>query len=275
MIVGSKSYAFPKTGVRSFVIECADMQMDAVRGLIRRRVEAVMSDVRAAEIAAGVVVGTVKIVAVAKKQPRVYVDEVLKSGINLIGESYVQEALKKYGHVGYSQNAKSEELPANSELHLIGRLQRNKVADSVGLFTVIQCVDRLALAQTISTVAECQGVLQRVYLQVNISGEQSKGGIAPEEVYSLFDSITKLPAIKVEGLMAVGRHYEQGHNDEQVMSDFDRLRNIREHIISAFGLETLELSMGMSDDFQLAISAGATMVRVGHRIFGDLPVEDV
>lgn len=251
------------------------MQMDAVSGLIRQRVVAVMSEVRAAENAAGVTIGTVKIVAVAKKQPRAYVDEVLKSGINLIGESYVQEALKKYGCVEQSPNAIAKELPLSCELHLIGRLQRNKVADCVGLFTVIQSVDRLVLAQTISTVAECQGLVQRVYLQVNISGEQSKGGIAPEEVYDLFGNITELPAIKVEGLMAIGRQYEQGHNDKQVMSDFHRLRGIKDRLVASFGLDTLELSMGMSDDFQLAISAGATMVRVGHRIFGDLPVREV
>jgi pyridoxal phosphate enzyme (YggS family) len=148
---------------------------------------------------------------------------------------------------------------------MIGQLQRNKVKRAVQIFDVIQSVDRLELAEEIARRAgENEGVIQ-VLVEVNVSDEPAKAGIAPDHVEGLLEQIRPLPGLQVTGLMTVGRMPER---PEDARPDFARLRELRDRCERSLGMKLPELSMGMSGDFEVAIEEGATWVRVGTALFG-------
>lgn len=198
----------------------------------------------------------VKLVAVSKSFPAEAVQKVYDCGQRVFGENRVQELLRKM-----------EVLPADIEWHLIGSLQRNKVKDVVGKAALIHSVDSLGLAQEISKHASRKNLAVNVLLQVNVSGEESKHGFTPEELCRDVEEISQLAGIKIKGLMTIAPLAE---NPEECRPVFRQLQQL------AWKLETkgypgakwLELSMGMSDDFCVAVEEGATMVRIGSRIFG-------
>lgn len=213
--------------------------------LLRRRVE------RAAE-RAGRSPAAVTIVAVSKTFPAEAIVEALAAGLTHIGENRVQEAKPKVTALAATGQ--------HPTWHLVGHLQTNKVKEALALFDVIQSVDSLRLAEALS------GRAQRpmpVLLEVNVAGETSKYGFAPEEVMAAAEAVARLPHLEVRGLMTVAPLVD---DPEEVRPVFRRLRELRD----ALGLP--DLSMGMTDDCEVAIEEGATMVRIGRAIFGERPL---
>jgi hypothetical protein len=197
---------------------------------------------------------SVKIVAVTKTQPAEAVRAALAAGLSAVGENRVQEAL-----------AKQEQLAdVRVDWHLIGSLQRNKARLAVNRFALIHSVDSLALAQELDRRA-APGSRQPILVQVNCSGEQQKGGVAPEELPALVEAIQPLERLELRGLMTMAALSE----DEAVpRSAFQRLRVLREQAEQR-GFRLPELSMGMSGDYLVAVGQGATMVRLGTLLFGE------
>ena len=192
----------------------------------------------------------VKLMAVSKFHP---IEKMLiaSSFVDLFGENRVQEA-----------EDKSLLWPEENSVpwHLIGPLQRNKVRKAVSIFDLIESVDTLKLAETINRVAKEQNVRKYpIFIEVNMSDERSKIGIAPEGAEELMsDIMEKCPHISIEGLMTIGPNT----NDVKLIRKaFEGLRNKRDFLRTQLGLELPELSMGMSGDFEFAIEAGSTIVR--------------
>ena len=183
--------------------------------------------------------------AVSKTKPAAMLDEAIAAGVAELGENRVQEARDKKPLVRGS-----------ARWHLIGHLQSNKAKDAVRLFDVIQTIDSVELAEKVARAAAAAGKVQDVLLEVNIGNEPQKSGAAPAEVESLAAGVRKLDALHLRGLMAIPPA-------EDVRRCFRELRALRD----AVGLP--ELSMGMTDDFEMAIEEGATIIRVGRAIFGE------
>jgi hypothetical protein len=197
------------------------------------------------------------LLAVSKTWKAEALREAAACGQRAFGENYVQEALAK-------QDALSD---LDLVWHFIGPLQSNKAKSVAQHFLWVHGVDRLKIAERLSAARGEMGTgvtpLQ-VCLQVNVSGEESKSGVAPEAVFDLARAVAALPHLRLRGLMAIP---EPTSNRDLLRSRFARVRNLREQLnVEGFALDTL--SMGMSADLELAISEGATLVRVGSAIFG-------
>ena len=190
---------------------------------------------------------SVRLIAVSKTKPAELVRAAVAAGIRDIGENYVQEAA-----------AKRAAVLEPTCWHLIGHLQRNKVARALDTFDVIHTVDTVALAEAVARHADARGTRARVLIEVNLGGETSKSGVSADGLPALLARLGDLD-LDVEGLMTI----PPVGPPESARPYFRRLRALRD----AAGLR--ELSMGMSDDFEVAIEEGATMVRVGRAIFGD------
>jgi len=202
----------------------------------------------------------IKLIAVTKSQGIDKIKEAAQLGLRIFGENRVQEAKGKIEALKEFM----AQWQMNIEWHMIGHLQSNKVKEAVKLFEVIHSVDSEKIAILINKEAEKIGKIQRVLIQVKLSEEESKFGIEPEEVEKLLEVCQKLKNIKVEGLMTIPPYFE---NPEDVRPYFRRLRQIKEQL-SQKGYKLTELSMGMSNDFEVAIEEGATMVRIGTALFG-------
>ena len=189
---------------------------------------------------------TVRLIAVTKTKPAALVRAAIDAGATDIGENYVQEASIKHAEVG-----------EGARWHLIGHLQRNKAARAVEVFDCVQTVDNAALGAALSRHATAQGRLLRVLIEVRLGGEATKAGVEPDQLPALLDAL-RVPSLVVDGLMTV----PPPGDPESARPHFRALREWRDRL----GLP--ELSMGMTDDFELAIEEGATMVRVGRAIFG-------
>ena len=205
----------------------------------------------------------VTLVVVTKGRPAEDVRRVVDLGVRDVAESRVQEAREKAAALG--------DLLAERGVrrHLIGPLQRNKVNAALELFDLVQSVDSLRLARKIATAAEARGRIARVLLQVNGGEEPGKHGVTPAEIVEAAHAVAALPGLALDGLMAV-TPLEAPEADlraifRRVRSAFDALR------AEEVRLDLRHLSMGMSGDFELAIEAGATMVRLGSAIFDPGP----
>jgi len=214
---------------------------------IRENVAAVEARIAAACVRAGRSRDDVTLVGVSKTFPAEFVDEAIAAGIAHVGENRVQEARDKRPLVRGS-----------ARWHLIGHLQSNKSKDAVKLFDVIESVDSLELAEKIAKAASAAGKRQELLVQVNVGNEPQKSGIAPDDVDATVQKIVALDGVDVRGLMAI----PPAVGADAVRPYFRELRTMRD----ALGLR--ELSMGMSEDFEIAIEEGSTMVRVGRAIFG-------
>ncbi len=215
------------------------------REAIRANVAAVESKIAAACARAGRARDEVTLVAVTKTFPATAVDYAAAAGIANVGENRVQEARDK-----------RPDSKANVRWHLIGHLQSNKAKDAVKLFDVIQSVDSVELAEKLARAAGEKRL--EVLLQINIGREPQKSGIAPEDVASAVKHIGSLASLDLRGLMIIP---PQG-TDGEARAFFRETRRLRDEL----GLR--ELSMGMSEDYEMAIEEGATIVRVGRAIFG-------
>jgi len=180
-----------------------------------------------------------------------------------LGENRVQEAKEKISNFipTYSGQISNSKV----EWHLLGSLQKNKTRTAVQLFDLIHSVDSISLAEEINKQAQNTGKKQRVLIQVKLSGEAAKHGVLEKDLTALHAEVTKMKNIKLEGLMTIPPYFE---NPEMSRPYFTRLREIRDKLSStAYNLP--ELSIGMSNDFGVAIEEGATMVRIGTAIFGE------
>jgi len=199
----------------------------------------------------------IQLVAVSKTMPAETVRQAIEAGVTILGENYVQEARNKIEEIGHA-----------ARWDFIGHLQSNKAKYVVDLFDIIHSVDRLSLAREINKLAEKKGEIQKILVQVNISGEEAKSGIDPEGVSDLVREIVTLPNITVEGLMTMPPYFD---NPEETRPYFIALRKLRDTLREEHGEDSAlkELSMGMSADFEVAIEEGSTLVRVGTAIFGE------
>jgi len=204
---------------------------------------------------AGREIDTVELVAVSKTVPDDRVREMMACGHRLFGENRVQEAIRKIETVG-----------PGARWHLVGHLQRNKARHAVGAFEMIHSVDSEALAREIDRRAAGIERKQAVLLQVNLSEEAAKGGVPEPAAAPLLDILRSLEHVEARGLMIIPPPVER---PEQSRGWFARLRRLRDRLAGTSGLDLPELSMGMSDDFEVAIEEGATLIRVGRALFGD------
>jgi len=196
----------------------------------------------------------VVLLAASKGQPLGAVMEAIEAGVKVIGENYVQEAAEKFGSRG-------ELIRGMAELHMIGHLQRRNVKTAIKLFDVVQGVGSIEVARQISRRAESKF---RIFIEVNIAGEDSKSGFMPEEAESAALEISRLPNIVLEGMMTM----PMANSEEELRMHFRRARVLFERIRE--NVPTFKhLSMGMSSDYKMAVEEGSTMVRIGTLIFGE------
>lgn len=192
-----------------------------------------------------------KIVCVTKGRPADEIIEAIEAGVGIIGENRVQEAALKYKAIGNK-----------TEWHLVGHLQTNKAKDAVRIFSLIHSVDSLRLAEEIDRQAGKIGKVQDILVQVNVSGEKSKFGMAPDQVPAFLNGSALYRNIRIKGLMTIAPEVD---DPEKARPYFRRLRKLRDEINS---LQLL--SMGMSNDFEVAVEEGSNMVRIGRAIFEDV-----
>jgi len=214
---------------------------------IRAGLESVEARIAAACQRVGRSRESVTLVAVTKTFPADAVDAVIAAGAKHVGENRVQEARDKKPAVS-----------SPAQWHLIGHLQSNKAKDAVRLFDVIHTVDTLGLAEKIARSAETSGKVQDVLIEVNIGREEQKAGADPDEVITLARDCSSLDGIRLRGVMAI----PPVGPAEEMRPFFRDLRRLRDEA------RLVDLSMGMTDDFEVAIEEGSTIVRVGRAIFG-------
>ncbi len=201
---------------------------------------------------------TVALVGAAKTVSAERLREFLHAGLAEVGENYVQEGLAKMAAL-QSESAR---------WHLIGALQSNKARQAVGAFDMIHSVDRVALAQALNGAAQGIGKVQDVLLQVNLGREAGKAGCAPQELENLARFCAKLTNVRVCGLMCLPPFEPDA---ERSRPYFHQLRTLRDALLEneLLEAETAELSMGMSNNFEVAIEEGATLIRIGTALFGE------
>lgn len=221
---------------------------------IAENLESVRSRIGAAAVRAGRDPGEVELVAVSKTYPAEKIREAVEAGQELFGESRVQEAL-----------VKTSSLPSRLRWHFIGHLQANKVRKALPLFELIHGVDTMEIARDIDRIAADLGLFPRVLLEVNVSGEGSKHGFAPEALERSLEELLALPRVQVEGFMTMAPLAPEA---EASRPHFEALRVLRDRLASQAGIPFPILSMGMSGDYEVAVEEGATLVRVGSAIFG-------
>src|SRR5438309_2861846 len=199
-------------------------------------------------------VGDIELIAISKTHEAERVREAFDAGQEVFGESRVQEA-----------TAKIPLLPSAARWHFVGRLQRNKVRQALPLFELFHSVDSLSLARHINRIAEEDGSRPRILLEVNVAGEGSKIGFAPDTLRTEIDALLELRRLTIEGLMTIPPLASEAEASRRY---FVALREFRDQLQTRFDLRLPHLSMGMTGDFIVAIEEGATLVRVGTAIFG-------
>lgn len=199
----------------------------------------------------------VTLIAVSKTKPVSMIQEAIEAGQTVFGENKVQELCAKY-----------EELPKNLTWHLIGHLQRNKVKYIADKAALIHSVDSLRLARTIDQEGARHNRVIPVLIEVNVAQEDTKFGVSLEETLPLIEEIAKLPHVQVQGLMTIAPYVEDPEENRPVFRKLKQLSvDIRDKNMNNVYMDIL--SMGMTNDYQVAVEEGATMVRVGTGIFGE------
>lgn len=196
----------------------------------------------------------VKLVAVSKTFPVEAVLEAHEAGQDCFGESRLQEAQPKV-----------EQLSDGYDWHFIGRVQRNKVRKILRFFHTIHGIDSLKLAEHADRVAGELGVIPKVFFQVNIGREESKGGFDPDQIINEAEALVQLRHLHIQGLMCIPPHEL---DSQSAKNWFAKMRQLKERLEPIMGADFSQLSMGMSGDYEAAIEEGATVIRVGSAIFG-------
>ena len=224
---------------------------------LRSRYDSIMQSVADTARQAGRLPEEIRVIAVSKTQPMEIIHAALEARLPFLGENYAQELKDKASALP----------PSHVEWHFIGHLQTNKVKMIAPYVSCIHSVDSARLAQEISKAASHLGKTIDVLLQVNTSGEESKSGCEPHEIYALAETALPLPNIRVRGLMTIAAFSD---DPEFVRPMFRLLRSLRDDLRTRFPEASFdELSMGMSGDFAAAIQEGSTIIRIGTAIFGE------
>ncbi|TFH42890.1 MAG: YggS family pyridoxal phosphate-dependent enzyme [Chrysiogenales bacterium] len=199
--------------------------------------------------------GDVRIIAVSKTISEAVVQDAIDTGISIFGENKVQEAKRKI-----------PELSGDFAFHMIGHLQSNKARDAVRLFDLIHSIDTWSTAERVNAEAASIGKMQKILIQVNASGEESKSGIDPESIDGLVSRVMECDNLEIRGLMTMAPFTD----------DVDVIRNcfrtagaLMDKIYALHGVRLRDLSMGMSSDYRIAVEEGSTMVRIGTALFGN------
>lgn len=224
---------------------------------LKEKKEQVETNVKNALIRAGRK-DNVKIIAVSKTHPAEMVYNAMLSGINSFGENYVQELVEKYNY--FKNNNLNQ-----PEWHFIGHLQTNKVKYIVPFVDLIHSVDSVRLAEEINKRARANNKIQNILLQINTSGEFSKSGCEPDEAVNICKEILYFDNLKLLGLMTIGTFTD---DETQQRKEFAILRNKLNEINNQLNLNLKELSMGMTNDYPIAIEEGSTIIRIGTAFFG-------
>jgi pyridoxal phosphate enzyme (YggS family) len=222
---------------------------------VAENLEHVREQIAQAAAKAGRTAGEIELVAITKRHPAEKVREAIEAGQTLFGESRVQEA-----------RAKIPELPSNVHWHFVGHLQKNKIHHALPLFELFHGVDSLALAQEMNRIAADEGMHPRVLLEVNVAGEGSKFGFSPEKLRDQMEELLALQRLSILGLMAIPPLADKAEASRRY---FVQLRELRDRLQTEFHVDLPQLSMGMTQDFWIAVEEGATLARVGTAIFGE------
>ena len=226
---------------------------------IRNQIEIIRENIAKAALVSGRRAADVRLMAVTKTVDDQRIREAIGAGVDILGENYVQEGKRKIEQMGKSV-----------EWHMIGHLQTNKAKYAVRLFDMIHSLDRMALAVELDKRSRLAGCVTRVLVEVNISGEETKRGVPLQEAILLVREVSALENLSIQGLMTMPPWFD---DPEEARPCFAALRMLRDRIIAEgiAHVEMKELSMGMSQDYQVAVEEGATMVRIGRTIFGERP----
>ena len=230
--------------------------MDNMLSKIKGNIEKIKERIETSAKRAGRNADDITLVAVSKTFPVEYVEEAYNAGIRDFGENYIQEAVEKID---------STDIPVR--WHFMGHLQSNKARIAVRYFPIIHSVDSKKLLKRINRIAKEVGKVPEVMIEVNLVGEESKFGVDPDEVYQILAEAENCENVKVCGLMLLPPFYD---DPEKNRINFRKLKEIADGIdkMNYSNWENRYLSMGMTDDFEIAIEEGSNMIRVGRAIFG-------
>src|SRR4051794_444416 len=213
---------------------------------IAENLERVREQIARAAAKSGRSLDDVELVAITKTHPAEKVRKVSEAGQSLFGESRVQEA-----------RTKIPELPSNLRWHFVGHLQKNKIRHALPLFEMFHSIDSLELARDINRIAEEDGAHPNVLLQVNVAGEGSKFGFSPDQLHDAIENLLDLPRLTFAGLMCIPPLAEEAEASRKY---FVQLRELREEVENHCGIKLMHLSMGMTNDYPVAVEEGATLV---------------
>jgi pyridoxal phosphate enzyme (YggS family) len=195
----------------------------------------------------------VTLVAVSKTVPIEKIRTAIEEGVEIIGENRVQEAMLKHAQIG-----------SEVTWHMVGHLQRNKVKQATRIFQMVQSIDK---AETVAEIEKRATKPIDVLIEINSSGEKTKSGIQPDELFSLVDELMNFNKIKIRGLMTIGPFTD---NEDEIRNAFVRTRKCYEDFQNTYkNLDISTLSMGMTADYRIAIEEGSNMIRLGTAIFGE------
>lgn len=231
---------------------------------LHESLKAIQNEIASAALRVGRDPSTIQLVVVSKKQSLDDIKTLFDYGVRHFGESRIQEAEEKL-----------RLLPPEIHWHMIGHLQSNKVTKVVGSYCLIHSVDSLELAKKISQKSVERSVVTDILLEVNTSGEEVKHGFTPQAIREQFSAIIALPALRIKGLMTMAAMMPTGSPEEQARTraSFRLLAELKKELQAGTPVKDFsELSMGMSQDFSLAIEEGATIVRIGSHIFQKFPI---
>lgn len=225
--------------------------------MLKEQLEQVKQNIQEACDKSGRKSGEVTLIAVSKTKPVAMLQEAYDLGVRVFGENKVQELVDKY-----------EVLPKDIEWHMIGHLQTNKVKYIIDKVAMIHSVDSIKLAETIEKEAAKKNCIANILIEVNVAEEDSKFGLKVEEVIPFIKKISVFPHIRVKGLMTIAPFVENAEENRAVFADLRKLSvDIESKNIDNTNMSVL--SMGMTNDYEVAVEEGATMVRVGTGIFGE------
>ncbi len=224
---------------------------------VTANIEGIRNRIAEAALRSGRSASDIRLMAVTKTVDDDRIVEAIEAGVDIIGESYVQEAKRKIEKMGKAV-----------EWHMIGYLQSNKAKYAVRLFDMIHSVGRMDLALELDRRAGLAGCRMNILVEVNTSGEKSKSGVYHGEAMQLIKEIAPFEHLTIRGLMTMPPWFD---DPEDARPYFSKLRALRDRVMEEQipGVEMIELSMGMSGDFEVAVEEGATIVRVGRSIFGE------
>jgi pyridoxal phosphate enzyme (YggS family) len=224
---------------------------------IKANVQRVMETIERAARQSGRDPESIRLLAATKTRSVAEIRVAVEAGVRLFGENYVQEG-----------ETKSKQVGASVEWHMIGHLQRNKVKGALEVFSVIESLDSLELARVLDREAGKRGGTARAFVEVNIGGEPTKSGVSRNQVSPLIEAVGGLPHLSVEGLMTVPPFFSDA---EGARPYFRALKELQLSLgnLGIPNVRLSELSMGMTNDYAVAIQEGATIVRIGTAIFGE------